>query len=952
LGPWAKKAVSKTEEERRKKKDEEEAIKSVYKEFNDHFDNKPGTKINKTWVKAGTFDAGSRKEDTSGKGQLYKPTSKLAELAESFSSKQKAVEEAAKKAELAASRPERPGKKKAMDKKKSNLEIFKEELKAIQEERDERNKYKAMIKAGGAPIPGKSLLDIPPGGAIGDMLADVGGDPTTTNLYLGNLSPRLSEAALTEMFGKFGPLASVKIMYPRTEDEKNRGKHCGFVAYMSRRDGERALAALAGKSIEGFEMRMGWGKPVPIPLHPVYVPPALLKYTMPPTPSGLPFNCQPDNKDRSRWGLGATGGSNSRPTEVPTDTKQKKQFDRMLSRSTVKVVIPTDRTQLCLINRMVEFVIREGPIFEATIMNRELNNPQFKFLFENQSPEHVYYRWRLFSILQGETKEKWSTTQFRMFRGGPMWRPPLPNIYTSGMPLELLDSEGASMDPKDEVDVGNRGQLEVAVKASGPPPPGKRPLTDSQRDTLEETLRSLLPDRNAVAEAMVWCIEHADSGEEIVECLAESLSILETPTVKKIARLFLISDILHNCTVKGVPNVSFYRTGFQVKLCEIFTDLNNTYQKIPGRMKAESFKQRVMSCFRAWEDWALYPMDFLIKLQNIFLGLVSSASPEPERRPSVDEKSGDGENGDDTDEDVDGVPLDGAALLKAGGGLSVTRPDSHSDDSLDGAPIEKVGEKAKMTPARPAGFVTSKWETVDPEDVKAGAVTTSKWDTEDSDQLVKARKALMGSVASKWDEKEDLDGEPLDNDSDSGELPDLDTRVTEERRALLRDIEMKVMQYQDELESGKKGIKTGWTISDQVEHYRKKMLRRANERQPDSPRREKSLGEASDSPERGGRSEREKERSSRRKKRRRSRSESESRSKSRERNRSRDRKGKRRRSPSESSVSSDRGSKSKKDRDRSRSRGRGDRSKSRSSKRTKRSRSRSRSQRKHKKKHR
>ena len=36
-------------------------------------------------------------------------------------------------------------------------------------------------------------------------------------------------------------------------------------------------------------------------------------------------------------------------------------------------------------------------------------------------------------------------------------------------------------------------------------------------------------------------------------------------------------------------------------------------------------------------------MDFLIKLQNIFLGLVSSGSPEIERRPSVDEKSGEGE---------------------------------------------------------------------------------------------------------------------------------------------------------------------------------------------------------------------------------------------------------------------------------------------------------------------
>lgn len=30
-----------------------------------------------------------------------------------------------------------------------------------------------------------------------------------------------------------------------------------------------------------------------------------------------------------------------------------------------------------------------------------------------------------------------------------------------------------------------------------------------------------------------------------------------------------------------------------------------------------------MSCFRAWEDWAVYPDPYLIKLQNIFLGLVS-----------------------------------------------------------------------------------------------------------------------------------------------------------------------------------------------------------------------------------------------------------------------------------------------------------------------------------------
>lgn len=36
------------------------------------------------------------------------------------------------------------------------------------------------------------------------------------------------------------------------------------------------------------------------------------------------------------------------------------------------------RNLVMLIHRMVEFVIREGPMFEAMIMNRELNNPMFR----------------------------------------------------------------------------------------------------------------------------------------------------------------------------------------------------------------------------------------------------------------------------------------------------------------------------------------------------------------------------------------------------------------------------------------------------------------------------------------------------------------------------------------------------------------------------------------------
>ena len=128
------------------------------------------------------------------------------------------------------------------------------------------------------------------------------------------------------------------------------------------------------------------------------------------------------------------------------------------------------------------------------------------------------------------------------------------------------------------------------------------------------------------------------------------------------------------------------------------------------------------------KDWALYPMDYLIKLQNVFLGLVASDTPPPASPAPSDDLDGVGLS----DEDVDGVPLDGAALLKGGrpvdSPLAVMGQRRASEDSLDGAPIEvapvRRQDKEKAGGKPVGGFVSSKWETVDPEEVKAQAVTT------------------------------------------------------------------------------------------------------------------------------------------------------------------------------------------------------------------------------------
>lgn len=44
-----------------------------------------------------------------------------------------------------------------------------------------------------------------------------------------------------------------------------------------------------------------------------------------------------------------------------------------------------------------------------------------------------------------------------------------------------------------------------------------------------------------------------------------------------------------------------------------------------------------MACFRAWEDWAIYPESFLIQLQNIFLGLIKPGEELPESTEVTDE---------------------------------------------------------------------------------------------------------------------------------------------------------------------------------------------------------------------------------------------------------------------------------------------------------------------------
>lgn len=100
--------------------------------------------------------------------------------------------------------------------------------------------------------------------------------------------------------------------------------------------------------------------------------------------------------------------------------------------------------------------------------------------------------------------------------------------------------------------------------------------------------------------------------------------------------------------------------------------------------------------------------------------------------------------------------------------------------------------------------------------MKAQAVTTSKWELFDEEE---------GGKGEEGELDEDVDGVPMEEDFARNILSNSrGNEVSEEKRQRLREIEVKVMKYADELESGRRPTKSGMSVHDQVEQYRQKLL--------------------------------------------------------------------------------------------------------------------------------
>ncbi|WVZ77640.1 hypothetical protein U9M48_025486 [Paspalum notatum var. saurae] len=549
-------------EEARKKKREEDEAGRVYAEFVESFkgDRSSGAKF----VRGGVIDpnaklkidleavAGGKSKDRGSvpkKGSRYVPSF----LAPSF------AKEPEKKKDEERPKEKEKGKPRVIDK-------FLEELKFEQEQRDKRiqdrdhrhegrHSDNSMIGLHGVEYHPSSRFDelpdeFDPTGRFPGSFDD--GDPQTTNLYVGHLSPKVDENFLLRTFGRFGPIASVKITWPRTEEERRRQRNCGFVAFMNRADGQAAKDEMQGVVVYDYELNIGWGKSVALPSQALPAPP--------------PGHMAIRNKEGGTVVLSGPGGP-------------------------VVASVTPQTSELVLTPNVPDIVV---------------------------APPDDGRLWH------GDTLQRWRTEPYIMITGSGRWVPP--PMSSNRSPEREKESTFAA---------GRSRRVEV-----------ERTLTDSQRDEFEDMLRSLTLERSQIKEAMGFALDNADAAGEIVEVLTESLTIKETPIPTKVARLMLVSDILHNSSAP-VKYASAFRTKFEASLPDVMESFNDLYRIITGRITAEALKERVMKVLQVWADWFLFSDAFLNGLRATFLrsgnsGVVPYHSlggdaPEIEKKGSSDD---------------------------------------------------------------------------------------------------------------------------------------------------------------------------------------------------------------------------------------------------------------------------------------------------------------------------
>ncbi|GLE00297.1 hypothetical protein PINS_up009024 [Pythium insidiosum] len=327
---------------------------------------------------------------------------------------------------------------------------------------------------------------------------------------------------------------------------------------------------------------------------------------------------------------------------------------------------------------------------------------------------------------------------------------------------------------------------------------GVHRLSQDDVDHLLELLTNVTLERESIKTVMGFALDNSEAAVDIVLLLREQFDRDDVSAVSLVAFLFVVSDILHNSSA-SVKNASLFRTTFQECLPAIFDRLRRCQKAIVGRMSALAMRDKVLSVLTAWEQWSLFPPQYLVGLNATFLRKVEEAEFLVQCRADGTITGADRLSGSDEERlrktcVQAGIQSSGTAeellarlqwlkeftapapkkptatvVVQGPAGVSVPsapdqegkhRKEAHDEeDDVDGEPMDEQEQVQQVSAAK----IRDDHEDDDEEDV----------DGEPLDETEPVARCPA-------DDEEDLDGEPLDDDEEDLDGQPLDDEEEEE----------------------------------------------------------------------------------------------------------------------------------------------------------------------------
>lgn len=120
----------------------------------------------------------------------------------------------------------------------------------------------------------------------------------------------------------------------------------------------------------------------------------------------------------------------------------------------------------------------------------------------------------------------------------------------------------------------------------------------------------------------MFCLDHSEYSATISLIITQSIEEAEDKLNTLLARLYLISDIFHNCSITSIPekNLWSYRQYFEWHLPYIFEVINRAqaYAVKNEGLKGDVFKEKIMRLLQIWNDWAIFDYHYIFGLEAIY----------------------------------------------------------------------------------------------------------------------------------------------------------------------------------------------------------------------------------------------------------------------------------------------------------------------------------------------